>query len=58
MSESGFTGWKDEQNLNMCKKMIIKKADSESINPENLIILRNLIQTYFEKLVNSDKERT
>lgn len=45
MSESGFTGWKDVQDLNTGKKMNIKIAVSESINLENPLIRIILIQT-------------
>jgi len=45
MSESGFTGQKDVQDLNMGKKMNSNNADSESINLENPLIRRILIQT-------------
>jgi len=45
MSESGFTGWKDEQDF--------KK---EGINPENPIIRRITILTYLVKLANNDEE--
>jgi len=45
VSESGFTGWKDEQDLNLGKKMNIKEADSESINLEYPLIRIILIQT-------------
>jgi len=38
MSELGYTGWKDEQDLNLGKKMNIIEADSENINLENPLI--------------------
>jgi len=45
MSESGFTGWKDVQDLNTGKKMNSKIAVSESINLENPLIRVIQIQT-------------
>ena len=45
MSESEFTGWKDEQDLNLGKKMNIIEADSENINLENPLIRVIQIQT-------------
>jgi len=45
MSESGFAGWKDMQDLNMGEKMNSKIADSESTNLENPLIRIIQIQT-------------
>jgi len=45
MSESGFTGWKDVQDLITGKKMNSKIAVSESINLENPLIRVIQIQT-------------
>jgi len=45
MSESGYTGWKDEQDLNVGKKMNSNNADSASIDLENPLIRVIRIQT-------------
>jgi hypothetical protein len=54
MSESGFTGWKDVQDL-IWVKMNSKIADSESTNLENPLIRVILILTIRRQLVGKQK---
>ena len=54
-SESEFTGWKDEQDLNVGKKMNSNNADSESIDLENLLNRIILIPMMGWQLVGKQK---